>query len=1326
MKSNNVFRRIVLSCSAGVLLGSVASLSAQTLTNGLIFYAPFSGTLNDVAGARPGVGYNGPTLQATGGVGGGGYVQLQNDSVNLEQAVYYSDPTPAQGNFTFQAWVRTADMGYAQNGQSEPDMAIAANKDWAAGGNVGWVLARQSGANGDKFQWNMNTQGNSRKDFDLLTPSATVFDGSWHQIVVTYDRTGNATFYRDGTQIGTVNISANTGSMRPVLDATWVKTNIMVLGQDATLRYWHETDPNISSLNGDLDEVAMWDRVLTAEEVAAAYAKGNAGVAVTSALTPSFAEQPKGGTRYASDNLRLSCMPIDDRGPLTYQWYNGSTPISGATNRVVLVTNLTAGATSYHVVVNDGVGSITSANAAVTVLSSSNITNGIAAYLNFDNNIDGQIGTPYNGTTIGYDPTPKYTNGIVGTAAMFNNDGSVSGIPTDWAISLGDLESVYSNNWTFSTWINLTNNLDGALLGNKDWTSGGNVGWVLSAYNNRSANFNAAGGPRRDIGTMNVRDGKWHHMVLQFNRDANLATLYIDGNAHATAGIGSTGWESLTPDNVVPNATLVGSSGSGIYSGAGSVDDLGIWGRMLTADEILAIYAQGTEGKPLTQAIAGAAVKPSISAQPQPVTVFEGQRVRLSVTAAGTTPLGYQWYRSGTAVTGGTTNVLNFAAITAAEQGSYTVVITNKFGAVTSAPPAAVTVMPVANAKAGLVVYLNLDDTLNASGGTTNAGTAIYGDYTPKYTPGKIGTAAAFNNDGSAGTSSDWSISLGNIEWLYAGSWSFSMWINVTNANDGALIGNKDWNSGDNVGWVFSPTRTGNGLTGKGCLNYTTAGGPRLDPGGASLVTGTWRHVAATFDRDNNRMRFYVDGALVVSTNLSTLGTESLTPGNIVNDTLIGGSGPGTWSGQGWVDDVGLWVRPISADEVLSVYVQGINGQPLTTASAGAIAPLITGKPQNVTRAEGFPASFTGAAAGTAPMSYQWFRNGTEIPGATDATYTVIASMADSGAGFTFRATNLYGSAVSSPAAVLTVTPKPSAITSDLVVYLNFDSNIVAQAGTAISGTAIGTVGVATYTNGMIGAAASFNNNNSDNPEVSDWAVSLGDIEWIYTNSFSFSLWIKTTDDYGAFLGNKNWYSGNNIGWSVSEYLVDFLNYRATGASRHDIGGFNWADGQWHQVSAVFYRQANQVYTFVDGQQTAVASLGLTGMESLTPEDIRTTLVGSSGNMTESAYGVVDDLAIWTRPVSASEMAAIYQSGLIGKPVPQASNVAPPKIEAGVSGSNFMVSFPESAGSFTLQSSPTMTSGSWTTVTGTRTTVNGRTTVTVPMGTTPAFFRLVR
>ncbi len=104
------------------------------------------------------------------------------------------------------------------------------------------------------------------------------------------------------------------------------------------------------------------------------------------------------------------------------------------------------------------------------------ITNGLAVYLNFDGNILGQAGTAFSGTVTGFDPTEKYTTGIVGAqAAVFNNDGTGT-TPSDWAVSLGDIETIYAGSWSFSLWINATNANDGALLGNKDWTSGGDIG----------------------------------------------------------------------------------------------------------------------------------------------------------------------------------------------------------------------------------------------------------------------------------------------------------------------------------------------------------------------------------------------------------------------------------------------------------------------------------------------------------------------------------------------------------------------------------------------------------------------------------------------------------------------------------------------------------------------------------------------------------------------------------------------------------------------------------------------------------------------------------
>src|SRR5205807_4604804 len=65
---------------------------------------------------------------------------------------------------------------------------------------------------------------------------------------------------------------------------------------------------------------------------------------------------------------------------------------------------------------------------------------------------------------------------------------------------------------------------------------------------------------------------------------------------------------------------------------------------------------------------------------------------------------------------------------------------------------------------------------------------------------------------------------------------------------------------------------------------------------------------------------------------------------------------------------------------------------------------------------------FTVTATGTAPLSFQWQKNGTAIGGATAASYTTPATTAaDNGNQFTVVVSNAAGS-VTSGAAVLTVT----------------------------------------------------------------------------------------------------------------------------------------------------------------------------------------------------------------------------------------------------------------------------------------------------------------
>jgi glucose/arabinose dehydrogenase len=86
------------------------------------------------------------------------------------------------------------------------------------------------------------------------------------------------------------------------------------------------------------------------------------------------------------------------------------------------------------------------------------------------------------------------------------------------------------------------------------------------------------------------------------------------------------------------------------------------------------------------------------------------------------------------------------------------------------------------------------------------------------------------------------------------------------------------------------------------------------------------------------------------------------------------------------------------------------------------LAPQITSHPSNVTVAEGQPATFTVAAAGAAPLNYQWQRGGVDIPGASSTTLSISSpSLADNGATFACVVSNANGSVVSNSATLTVV-----------------------------------------------------------------------------------------------------------------------------------------------------------------------------------------------------------------------------------------------------------------------------------------------------------------
>jgi hypothetical protein len=99
------------------------------------------------------------------------------------------------------------------------------------------------------------------------------------------------------------------------------------------------------------------------------------------------------------------------------------------------------------------------------------------------------------------------------------------------------------------------------------------------------------------------------------------------------------------------------------------------------------------------------------------------------------------------------------------------------------------------------------------------------------------------------------------------------------------------------------------------------------------------------------------------------------------------------------------------------------------------IAPTITTQPANQTVAVGQTATFSVAATGTAPLTYQWQKNSNNIVGATSSSYTTPPAVSgDNGAAFRAIVTNSAGSMPSNFASLIVNTaPVAPSITTQPV-----------------------------------------------------------------------------------------------------------------------------------------------------------------------------------------------------------------------------------------------------------------------------------------------------
>src|SRR5436305_3323 len=226
--------------------------------------------------------------------------------------------------------------------------------------------------------------------------------------------------------------------------------------------------------------------------------------------------------------------------------------------------------------------------------------------------------------------------------------------------------------------------------------------------------------------------------------------------------------------------------------------------------------------------------------------------------------------------------------------------------------------------------------------------------------------------------------------------------------------------------------KNGTAISGATSASYTTAATTSADNGAQFVVVVSNSAGSMT----SNAAMLTVNAAAVAPSITTQPANQTVTVGQAATFTVVAtGTAPLSYQWQksgtaisGATSASYTTPAPPSADNGAQFVVVVSNPVGSVTSNAGTLtvnasstAPSITTQPANQTVTVGQTATFKVVAAGAAPLSYQWQKNGTAISGATSASYTTAATTSsDNGAQFVVVVSNSAGS-VTSNAATLTV-----------------------------------------------------------------------------------------------------------------------------------------------------------------------------------------------------------------------------------------------------------------------------------------------------------------
>jgi subtilase family serine protease len=559
-----------------------------------------------------------------------------------------------------------------------------------------WVCQQWCGGNGNIincFTFGINTVGGAA--IIQFTLSANV----WQHLVL-IKRSLQTEVYVNGVLIDTKPCSGT-------ISGSGVGQDNLIIGN------WNGGG---RCFNGEMDDIRLWNYALPPSQVYAspfcelsgneaglvAYYKMNQGIAEGNNTSITTATDESGNGHHGllvgfnltgatsnfvsstltacSDPPTITCQPVGKTkcigspmtftvgatgAMLTYQWRKNTVAIIGATNAtytIPVVSSSDAGA--YDVVVTGNASPpAISTTAILTVENCPCITAGLVAYYPFNGNANDESGNGNDGTS----------NGAMLTADRYNISARAQFFNGSSYINIGDKDALnpHLHDMTVALWVKSSQRRHQRFY-SKGSYGGSQSGYALMEFGStgKVTLLFAAGGHEHAITTNDpiLNDGSWHFIAGIINRDGDLE-LWADGvKQRGDVILGS---KSIADHVNADVGAGTGNAGIGAapvswgfteYS-VGSIDDIHIFNREITSDEIEALFAY-----------TGGCTAAVITSGPTSETRCAGESVTFSVTTVGTA-LTYQWRKNGIGITGATDSTLTLSAVSPSDVAVYDVVV---------------------------------------------------------------------------------------------------------------------------------------------------------------------------------------------------------------------------------------------------------------------------------------------------------------------------------------------------------------------------------------------------------------------------------------------------------------------------------------------------------------------------------------------------------------------------------------------------------------------------------------------------------------------------